>query len=535
MKKVLLSTIILTILFVICTACNTYENTKKSNFVTSSKGADNGAQSQTANTAQTQTNLSENSLLDLEEYKLDTINVKFDNQTNDNFQNYISSINTNYKDSNLFNIKQALNKYINMNKPDIKSSIVISNNKVNQDKLYELVKKNNKNFLDKDKTNKYTDINSTQLKNIISIISQQINEQLNNNKSINTNVLDNTLKNLKIFESTIFGNGCVENEDAKLCLNFNSIDTLQKQNPDVNMIKRVVQHESNHLIQVGYPKNDEFQYNMGICYSYNDLDINSLYWQWFAEGSAEKLTLKSIEDLPFNYQDHVKALESLTLAKIINKNCNIGDIEKISLQKNLNKLFEYFNATTDKQRKEIIKMMFSYDIIFSNNKEFMESAKESKGNFDLLQMYDYQDELKGSIGITLSKMFYSDLSNLLVNQSAKLEDVYLLIRIFETELCRITDYDNTTKTEKNKDFVDGYCLIQNEFFNNLSGKTDMDKQKIIESYCAYSNSFCDNAKYKNEDTYDLDVNIDWLSNKKNEFLKQIAKSRVSHINQNINN
>lgn len=533
MKRIILSIVITIILIIMLSSCNIQKDKEKTNRL-NSVDTNTSSQSQTTSTVQSKTNPSENDLLDVDEYKLDTISIKFDNQTNNNFQNFISSINTNYKDSNLFNISQALDKYTSMSKPNIKSSGVINGNKVNGDKLFNIVNKNNKNFLYKDKTNKYTDIDSARLKSIVNIISQQINKQLNDNETININLLDNTLTNLKIFESTIFGNGCVENEDAKLCLNFNSIDTLQKQNPDINMMERVVQHESNHLIQVGYPKNDEFKYNLGICYSYNDLDINSLYWQWFAEGSAEKLTLKNIEDLPFNYRDHVKALESLTLAKIVNKNCNIGDIEKISLQKDLNKLFEYFNAATDKQKEEIIKMMFSYDIIFSNNKEFMEVAKESKGNFDLIQLYDYQDELKGSIGITLSKMFYSDLSNLLVNQSTTLEEVYLLIRIFETELCRITDYDNTAKTEKNKNFVDEYCLIQNEFFNSLSGKTDMDKQKIKESYCAYSNSFCDNAKYKNEDTYDLDVNINWLSKEKNKFLKQIAKSRISHINQNIN-
>lgn len=477
---------------------------------------------------------SEIELKSLDEYNLDGIEFQFDSDINDNFQNYISNVEVVYKDSELFNIDEAIKLYEDMDIDITSSNSVINNNKVNENKLYSLVVENNKKFLEKDKTNKYKDINQSQLKNIVSIVVTQLNEQLQSNTEIDNNILDDTLKNLKIFECNIFGNASVELEDEKLCLNFKAINSLQQQNPDVNMLERTVKHESDHLIQVSYPKNDEFKYNMGMSYSYNNLSVNPLYWQWYVEGSAEKLTLKEIDDAPFSYRDQVKGLESLTLATITDKDNEVTDIEDLSLQKDLNKLFEYFNATTEKQKEEVIKMMFSYDIIFNDNQEFMEKKKEKNGSFDLMQLYDYQDELKGSICQTLTKIFYSNLSNSLVEQEMNLNDVYSLIRVFETEMCRISDYDNTTKTEINSTFVNSYSNIQNEFFNNLSTVTNMSNDEIKESYYAYSDNYCDNAKYKTEDNYMIDINIEGLSENKNLFLEYASKSRLSHIKQNIN-
>lgn len=490
----------------------------------------------TSDISATMPSTNEIDLKDLDEYNLDGIEIQFDSYTNDDFQDYISNVEVVYKDSDLFNIEEALELYNNMDMDieNISSNSVINNNKVDENKLYQLVLENNKKFLASDKTNKYKDINQSQLKSIVSIVVTQLNEQLQSNPEIDTNILDNTLKNLKIFECEIFGNASVELEDEKLCLNFKAINSLQQQNPDVDMLERTVKHESDHLIQVSYPKNDEFKYNMGISYSYNNLSVNPLYWQWYVEGSAEKLTLKEIDDAPFSYRDQVKGLESLTLATITDKDNEVTDIEDLSLQKDLNKLFEYFNATTENQKEEVIKMMFSYDIIFNDNKEFMERAKEKKGSFDLIQLYDYQDELKGSICQTLTKIFYSNLANSLVEQEMSLNDVYSLIRVFETEMCRISDYDNTTKTDVNSTFVNNYNNIQNEFFTNLSIVTNMSNDEIKASYYAFSDNYCENAKYKNENNYTIDINIDGFSEDKNLFLEYTSKSRVSHIKQNVN-
>ena len=469
----------------------------------------------------------------LEDYNLDGVMVQFDANDTRAIEEFIASIKVEYKDSDLYNVSDAIDTYERMDLVESNSNTLITNNKINSNLFYELVVKNNTEFLSSDKTNKYNNIDQTRLKEIVNIISNHLNSLLEESNDIDVNNLDNNLKALKILEFKSFGNAFVDMDNPMLCLNFTAIQSLQNQNPDINMLQRVIEHESSHLVQVSYPKEDEFEYNMGISYSYNNLKVNSLYWQWFVEASAEKLTLKKVSDNPFNYVDQVKGLESLTLASITNVN-EVDEIEKLSLQNDLGKLFELFHVDTDQEKQEIVNMMFAYDIIFTENDDFLEQYKATKGEMDLLSLYDYKDEVKPSIASTLTKIFYTNLSNSLEANPSSLSDVYLLMRTFETEMCRLTDYDNTSKEKINTTFINNYSNIQNQFFETLSTKTNMESKELKDLYYLYSEAYCDNAKFKTEEDYQINADVEWLSEEQNEFLEHASKSRVYHINKNIN-
>lgn len=469
----------------------------------------------------------------LDDYSLEDLTVKFSSNEIENIIKFISNIQVEYKNSELYNVDESLEAYSQMQTVDSTSNSIVKNNKIDNDLFYQLVLTNNSRFLNEDQTNKYNNIDNIKLREIINIISNHLNKLLQESTDIDVNKLDENLKQLKILEFKSFGNAFVDMNDPMLCLNFTAIESLQQQNKDINMLQRVIEHESSHLIQVSYPKKNEFEYNMGISYSYDNLNVNSLYWQWFVEASAEKLSLKTVSDNPFNYVDQVRGLESLTLANITNIT-QVDEIEKLSLQKDLNKLFELCNATTPEEKREIVNMMFAYDIIFTENDEFLEYYKETKGEMDLLSLYDYKDELKPSIATTLTKMFYTNLANSLTTNESSLSDVYILMRTFETEMCRLTDYDNPTKDQINSSFIDNYDNVQNEFFTLLSAKTSIEASKLKDLYYLYSEEYRDSAKFKTEDHYQIDVNVDWLSEEQNEFLEHTSKSRIYHINQNIN-
>ena len=461
----------------------------------------------------------------LDDYSLEDLTVKFSSNEIENIIKFISNIQVEYKNSELYNVDESLEAYSQMQTVDSTSNSIVKNNKIDNDLFYQLVLTNNSRFLNEDQTNKYNNIDNIKLREIINIISNHLNKLLQESTDIDVNKLDENLKQLKILEFKSFGNAFVDMNDPMLCLNFTAIESLQQQNKDINMLQRVIEHESSHLIQVSYPKKNEFEYNMGISYSYDNLNVNSLYWQWFVEASAEKLSLKTVSDNPFNYVDQVRGLESLTLANITNIT-QVDEIEKLSLQKDLNKLFELCNATTPEEKREIVNMMFAYDIIFTENDEFLEYYKETKGEMDLLSLYDYKDELKPSIATTLTKMFYTNLANSLTTNESSLSDVYILMRTFETEMCRLTDYDNPTKDQINSSFIDNYDNVQNEFFTLLSAKTSIEASKLKDLYYLYSEEYRDSAKFKTEDHYQIDVNVDWLSEEQNELLEHTLKSRI---------
>lgn len=470
----------------------------------------------------------------IDDYDINNNRAYFTKDSAKKFQNYISNIMVEYKNSELFNVDAALNEYENMHSLKVTDDIkFISNNKVDEEKLFDNIKENNINFLNTDVTNKYENIKDGQLRNIVSIISSQLESSLKASNKIDISILNNTLKNLKILEYKSFGNAYVDMEKPILGINFSAIESLQKQNPKVNMLERTIKHETNHLIQINYSNGEDFEYNMGMSYSYSNLKVNSLYWQWFVEGSAEKLTLNKISDTPFNYSEQVKGIESLTLANVVNFE-DVNFVEKLSLQRDLDSLFSTFNITNNNDKKELINMMFAYDIVFTENDEFINYYKEKIGEFNLIALDNYKKELKPSIASTLTKIFYSNLSEKLVSGESELDDVFLLMRVFETELCRITDYDNPSKVDVNANFTKIYSDIQNTFFEYLELENNISKDEIKQIYCLYSDNYCDDAKYKVEGEYNFNSDIEWLNENQNEFLEHTSKTRLYHINKNIN-
>ena len=474
---------------------------------------------------------------DLEKYRMDNMVVHSDSTANQMFQSYVDEFYVEYKDSELFGIDAAKAKYSEIPELSISSSNVIDGNTINKDKLFSLVKQNNEKFLLVDKTKKYKDIDDSQLKKVIEVVCGQLETLLKSEANVDINILDNTLSNLKIFETSGFGIAYVNQEEPILGISFNSIEKLQKNknNTNIDVFDKIVAHEADHLAQVAYYNNDQINYNMGALYSFSDLDINPLYWEWYVEGTAEALNLDGLDDEPFNYSDDVKSLQTLTLSTIADSDNEIYTINDLSLQRDIDEIYDYFNADTDQKKDEIIKMMYSYNIIYTNGKEFSDKYKATKGDISLTQLDDYRDELRGSIGTTLTKVFYSNLADKVTTDGMNINDLFFLMRVYETEMCRLTDYDNEYKKDKTKAFLNNYSAIQNNFFDLISGAVGKDSDEIKKAYTLYSEEYCDTAKHTSVTNYSITDNVDSLSEDKNEFVRHLAKTRIFHAYKNINN
>lgn len=472
---------------------------------------------------------SDNSFISFDEHELEVIEAKINANINDDFQSYLDGLHTKYKYSEYFKTTDALQEYKKMPQKDVKSTGVVTSKKVDKNSLLRMVLNNNEKFLSTYKGSNYFKISDDKLKEIVDIMALQLETVLKESDNIDVNILNSTLNSLEILEYKSFGNAYVSVEESKFCLNFTAIDALQKINSDVNMLERVVKHETNHLVQVGYSSDNSFKYNMGVSYAYSNLKVNTLYWDWFIEGSAEKMTLNRNNPNPFNYKNQVEAINTLAIANIVNVN-GVNDIEEMTLQRDLNEFFHLFNAETDEEKEEIINMMFAYDIIFSENKDFINNYQEKNGYFDLSSLYAYQKELKPAIGQTLTKLFYSNLSDSLTKKELNLKQVFGLIRVFETEMCYLTDYDLDEKREMNREFISVYSDIQNEFFNNLAEESNLNGNELKNLYCKYSNFCAQNAQKGNV----VRTDAEWLSSEKNEFLNQESRNKVLYISKHIN-
>lgn len=447
---------------------------------------------------------------------LNKINSQIDytEDDNNNFKNYVSNIDVHYENEDWFDVDKTLNAYdnIDQNTASVDNYICIKNNQVNADDLYNIVTANNSKGI---ANTNITPIDNSKLKDVINIIASQVNKELSDNINIDLSILDYNLSHLQVGEYSSFGNAYIDMENPIMAINYNNIASLQKVNSDIDVLTVTIKHETDHLMQVRYSKSNDYNTNMGISYSFNDIKLNSLNWKWFYEGSAEKLSLEKNGDA-FVYQAEVRGLESLTLATILNDKVDQNDIEQISLSHDLNKLFNQFETKTQQEKEEIVKMMFSYDLAFYNTDEYKKVYEEKTGkDFDVSEEDRYRTSLLGSVGQTLTKTFYSNLSQTMLDNKMNVKDVFSLISLFETEMNRIIHFDSTQYSSEKIDFINTYSDIQNEFFDNIAKCTNISSTELRSLYCEYHNN------YAGKENYDFD----FMTDSENDFLNYMSESR----------
>ena len=127
----------------------------------------------------------------------------------------------------------------------------------------------------------------------------------------------------------------------------------------------------------------------------------------------------------------------------------------------------------------------------------------------------FEENLKGSVALTESKMFYTSLLKRINNKSISLNEVFSVISVFELEISRQTWYQS--KYGNLEEFLEGYNIIQEEFFGVLSINSGISIEEIKHLYYLY------NANYSQEG-----VDVSFLSDKENTYLKYIVTSRTGN-------
>ena len=447
-------------------------------------------------------------------------------------RDFISGTTITYEHDELFGIGTALEKYYAMTEYETKSGEFIQGGKINRKKLRDRILTNSEEYSQTSAGNMYKAFTVSEFDKIFGIFVDTLEFWLEQADVIGIDVeqLDDKLKDIKLLNSNSgFYQGHTDSENNILALNLDSIANSQNNSPDIDYIRSIAIHETNHFIQfesVLEREKEGYLHNGGIRYEWEDLAVNPLGWEWFTEGAAEKLKLEAYGEgaVVTNYEENVKAIEAIALAAILSEDVGTTTIEKLSFQSDLNKLFNIFECRTEEDKKEIVKMMYAFNIIYAESEDFFETYQSSAGS--KMSYYDksnYWDGLKASAAGTLTKIFYSNLSKKMSERQLKLEEVFTLVSVFETELNRITWYSTGSRLEANCDFFDNYISIQNEYFMLLSYEADIDSEKLYNAYNAYNASLKSGV-----------IQLSFLSADKNRFLTDIAENRQNNKKNSIN-
>ena len=457
------------------------------------------------------------------------------------FMNYLSSRKTNYAYSDLYDINKALDreKSQGSHNNNHDNQIEMVNGKFDSTKLVESIKKNNKTYRDSlpsgFKKSSLKDMKDSEIKAFADIIVDTLNYEIEKHPNIDIEELRCVLGNLKLYSSSSTSNAYVDDDDMMaVSPAMLKVVEVMNRNTGNDASRDVIVHEAMHLIQKGCKHNMEYDHysQIGISKKWDDLEVNTLQWRWFYEGSAEKLMTTYTGDSPITYKYIVSYFDSLTTAGIANDNIKVDSLEEVSLSHNSNDFFKLMGADTARDKEELIKMMYTLDVLqfgrddFYNKYEPIYGPKKTGDDLVL-----YQQELKVSICETMTKIFYSNLAEKMTKDNLSIDDTFYLIRLFEGDMNNHLEMNNTKKKEQSDVFAKDYMEIQNEFFNNLASSNNMSVDSLKDKFDNYEFGI---NKEKTLNSFSNDKK-DYCF-KKHQEVKNYAKTSISsYYSENVNN
>lgn len=450
--------------------------------------------------------------------------------------NQINNIKTEYSFLDLYNTD-----LYNLNIIETRSNAMSDDKNVqliyNAESLKNVVLENNIKYLESVGARKsfYHDVSNDDLNNICSIIIETINTCINENPNINISDINKSLSNLKIFEKSS-GNNAAISDDEILTFNKSMINALQSIHPEENdAFKSVITHEVIHLISKNpYTlQKDSGISIMGISTNYDydktvmdkDKTIIPLNWSWFNEAAAELKMCEITGNKPMVYQYMIGYFNSLKLVTLFSDNKSFEDI---NLEKDFNSFLAKFNIQSDEDKIELFNMMYSLEIIEKEpdnffNQYYKKYGIDPKNNSDDLK--NLKVNLKNSICTTLTKIFYSSLSQKIMNSTMNLADIFYLINIFESDLNLHINYSNTDSLAYYSTLVEDYNSIQINFFETISKNLNMNLTEITDLFQAYGLTTLD-GKNNYTNSFLTSDQANFLNNKFDDYNKYAAKNII---------
>ena len=448
---------------------------------------------------------------DIGEYGKTNTKINFTTNNYNSIKNYLDSLNITYEYEKLYKFDESLTEYnklslVNTHSSELKNIAV--------DELYNVILKNNKEYKKTSKTSIYKELSNSEIREICSLIVETANKYIKENKNINPDRLKCVLSNLKMYKQTSAVANAFVTDDNCLIISPNMLQVANMINGKGTK-EDIFIHEIVHFLQKGcncdLNKNTNLKRNFGFSYAFNNLEVNSLDFTWIYEASAEKNMMNLTGHDPLVYKNMIGYLESLSLVNLLNDSYSVNDTEELSFKRDLKDLYTYFNVTTDRDKKEILNMMYSIEVMQQAPIDFYNVLEKNTGRTkDSALVDEVNYTVKVSICETLSKLFYKNLAKNLVNKDAALEDVFYLISLFENDLNSHIKYKDSTKYSYNDRFIETYLNIQDNFFYELSKSTGYSQEEIENKFDGYT------AHIKEGNNYSLS----FLSKEKVNYLEE---------------
>ena len=275
-------------------------------------------------------------------------------------------------------------------------------------------------------------------------------------------------------------------EDFTFLFDYNNMNALRAQ----QAVVRTMDHEINHIFQrmcpdaqiAGYDQIGGSQYFIKLEENHMP---NSVHFQWLYEASAEELVSDKYGLDPMVYTKMVGYLHSLDLVTMLTPQYDENAFELASLNMDRDSFYELLEVSSDAEKREIIQMLYTIDFLQTTREDFVEQYAKRNPN----ATYDYEQlkyEMKPAALMTITKYFYRNLARLVNREQVSLQDIYFLLNVYETDLNAHMSYSVKENDVYNKEFMDTYVALQDQFFRALAESSSLSFDEIAEGFATYS-------------------------------------------------
>lgn len=356
--------------------------------------------------------------------------------------------------------------------------------------LLEIVRANNEEFLAirSIETSLYRPLEDEYLQWVCEVLTDTFNRELTERDfGAQLASIDWTISSLKILRGATMDNASVT-RGALMQVNQAATDAMSAISENDLAPYMTITHEGEHLLQsVSVPAQEALglDQGFGFCYSWEELPVNALYTSWFVEASAERLAAYFYDTEPATYATMISYLDSLTVLAALTGVEPI-EVPRLSQQGTLEAVFDLFERRTEEEQMEFLNLLYAVQVIQQTPDDFWESytAQTGKTRENEGELIEVQRNLKTAACLSMSRIFYEALAQLLSENTLTLREVFYLICSWEFDLNLHLGYADETRLDTASAFLEGYPAMQEVFFVALAEGMDVDAETLTGLYYA---------------------------------------------------
>lgn len=318
-------------------------------------------------------------------------------------------------------------------------------------------------------------------------------------------------------------------DDGAVVLDPAQIDKLRQ----ADSLEKTIYHEVIHLFQrqaadariVGLTQIGGSQY----VDSFVDTgEVNSLHFQWLYESCAEFMSMHMNDSKkPVVYANMVGYLNTLNTITLIRPDYQEDSIPVSQMSNDPEKIYEVLGATPE-EKNEIRNMLYSISCISDNREDFGSVYDAQYGEGSLVECStEVKDDMRTSIGKTMTKLFYRNLAERVADTDVTLEDVYYIINVFEGALSRHLWYDDSSLYSLFEDTMRYYVDTQDKFFEYIAEDSGYTYDQVVDDFNSFAMVYSDGGSYVRN------CSFDWLDEDEKTYIGDVFTTNIKDFTINI--